>query len=129
MQDVPITHVNCGKYHTAAISADGDVYAWGLNDSGQLGLGSRSVKAPTPAKVDALSGCGVVQLACGQYHTLALTEGGEVYSMGFGGSFLNGAGGLGHGDRTQLEAPAKLTAFGGASSDTGVAAVSVSAGA
>jgi hypothetical protein len=129
LQDVSITHVNCGKYHTAAISADGDVYAWGLNDSGQLGLGSRSVKAPTPAKIEAFSGRGIVQLACGQYHTLALTQDGEVYSMGFGGSFLNGAGGLGHGDRAQLEEPTKLTAFGGSSSDTGVAAVSVSAGA
>ena len=32
--------------------------------------------------------------------------------MGFGGSFFNGAGGLGHGDRTQLETPTKLSAFG-----------------
>ena len=51
---------------------------WGLGDSGQLGLGSRSTKAPTPTKVDALSGCGIVQISCGMYHTLALNEAGEV---------------------------------------------------
>jgi len=128
LQDVPIAHVNCGKYHSAAISADGDVYMWGLGDSGQLGLGSRSTKAPTPTKVDALSGCGIVQISCGMYHTLALNEAGEVYSMGFGGSFFNGAGGLGHGDRTQLETPTKLSAFGGTGSDIGLAAATVSAG-
>ena len=26
LADVPIVHVACGKYHTAALSADGDVY-------------------------------------------------------------------------------------------------------
>jgi len=124
---VAITHVACGKYHSAALSAKGDVYMWGLSDSGQLGLGSRSVKASTPTKVEALSGCGIVQLSCGMYHTLALNEAGEVYSMGFGGSWINGAGGLGHGDRAQLETPTKVSAFG-ASSDTGVAVASVSAG-
>lgn len=104
------------------------MYAWGLGDSGQLGLGSRSTKAPTPAKVEALSGCGIVQVSCGQYHTLALNEDGEVFSVGFGGSFINGAGGLGHGDRTQLETPAQLSAFGSSTSDVGIAAATVSAG-
>jgi len=51
MEGVKIAHVACGKYHTAAVSADGDVYAWGLESSGQLGLGSYRTKAHTPAKV------------------------------------------------------------------------------
>ena len=125
LADVPIVHVACGKYHTAAISADGEVFAWGLESSGQLGLGPKRPKAPTPTRVDALSGIGAVALSCGSYHTLALTAEGEVYSCGFGGSFWNGAGGLGHGDRTQRETPEKLGAFGEAS---GVRAVSISAG-
>jgi alpha-tubulin suppressor-like RCC1 family protein len=127
LADVPIVHVACGKYHAAALSAAGDVYAWGLEASGQLGLGAAKPKAPTPQRVEALSGVGVTQLSCGMYHTLALTAEGEVYSCGFGGSFWSGAGGLGHGDRKQLEAPTKLAAFG-ADSETGVRAASVSAG-
>ena len=67
LADIPITHVSCGRYHTAALSADGDVYTWGLADSGQLGLGSSRTKAPTPQKVDALSGLGVKSLSCGMY--------------------------------------------------------------
>ena len=110
LADVPIARVACGKYHSAALTASGDVYAWGLGDSGQLGLGK--TKATTPTKVEGLSGIGVTQLSCGMYHTLALTAEGEVYSCGFGGSFFSGAGGLGHGDRKQLDVPTKLAGFG-----------------
>ena len=127
LKDTPIVHVACGKYHSAAVSSDGDVYAWGLESSGQLGLGSARTRAHTPTKVEALSGKGVTQLSCGMYHTLALTAAGEVYSCGFGGSLLNGAGGLGHGNRTQLEAFAKLASFGPDGTE-GVAAATVSAG-
>lgn len=127
-QDVSITHVACGKYHTAAVATDGTVYAWGLESSGQLGLGSYRTKAPTPQAVPALSGAGVTQLACGMYHTVALTSAGEVLTCGFGGSFFNGAGGLGLGDRTQRDAPEMISAFGGGEGG-GAAAVSVSAGA
>jgi alpha-tubulin suppressor-like RCC1 family protein len=127
LKDTPIVHVACGKYHSAAVSSDGDVYVWGLESSGQLGLGSARTKAHTPTKVEALSGKGVTQLSCGMYHTLALTAAGEVYSCGFGGSLLNGAGGLGHGNRTQLEAFAKLASFGPDGTE-GVAAATVSAG-
>ena len=79
----------------------------------------------TPRRIDALCGVGVTQLSCGMYHTLALTDSGEVYSFGFGGSFFNGAGGLGHGDRKQRDVPMKLAAFG---PGTGLAASTVSAG-
>mmetsp|Transcript_11579 Transcript_11579/g.37076 ORF Transcript_11579/g.37076 Transcript_11579/m.37076 type:complete len:406 (+) Transcript_11579:3-1220(+) len=113
LEATPIAHVACGKYHSAAVAADGSVYAWGLEASGQLGLGSRRTKAHTPALVEALSGAGVTQLSCGSYHTLARTAEGEVYSWGFGGSFFSGAGGLGHGDRQQLETPKVVSAFGG----------------
>ena len=119
-----IVHVSIDKYHSMAVSASGDVFAWGLEASGQLGLGSHRTKAPTPTKVEALSGIGVTAISCGMYHTLALTDAGEVWSVGFGGSFLGGAGGLGHGDRKQLATPEKIAAFG----EDGVRAASVSAG-
>ena len=77
--------------------------------SPQLGLGSSRTKARTPQRVEALSGVGVVEVSCGMYHTLARTEGGDVYSCGFGGSFLNGVGGLGHDSRAQLDAPQRTS--------------------
>ena len=126
LKDTPVVHVALGKYHSAALSASGDVYTWGLESSGQLGHGSKQ-KAPTPLIVDTLSGIGVTQLSCGYYHTLALTASGEVYSCGFGGSFFSGAGGLGHGDRSSLSTPTKLDSFG-PDGTLGVSAASVSAG-
>ena len=104
LADVPIARVACGKYHSAALTASGDVYAWGLNDCGQLGLGQ--TKATTPAKVEALSGIGVTQLSCGEYHTLALTDQGEVLSFGHG-EF----GRLGHGDEEYQFVPKVIEAL------------------
>ena len=121
----PVVHAACGKYHSAAVTADGEVYMWGLESSGQLGLGSSRTKARTPQRVEALSGVGVVEVSCGMYHTLARTEGGDVYSCGFGGSFLNGVGGLGHDSRAQLDAPQRIEGLGEAA---GAKVVSVSAG-
>ena len=30
--------LSCGYYHTAVVSADGDLYAWGEAEGGKLGL-------------------------------------------------------------------------------------------
>lgn len=54
LDGVRMAHVACGKHHSAAVAVDGDVYAWGLGSSGQLGLGSSRTKAHTPAKVSLL---------------------------------------------------------------------------
>ena len=50
-------------------------------DFGRLGLGDcRDVFLPTP--IPALSGIHVVAAACGDTHTLVLTDAGQVYSFG-----------------------------------------------
>ncbi|XP_056596567.1 RCC1 domain-containing protein 1 isoform X2 [Triplophysa dalaica] len=41
---VQITAVSAGGWHSASVSAGGDLYMWGWNESGQLGLPSRSVE-------------------------------------------------------------------------------------
>ncbi|XP_073725113.1 RCC1 domain-containing protein 1 [Misgurnus anguillicaudatus] len=41
---VPITEVSAGGWHSASVSAGGDLYMWGWNESGQLGLPSKSLK-------------------------------------------------------------------------------------
>ena len=124
LEHTPVLSVACGKFHTVALAQSGDVYAWGSNESGQLGLGHRS-KVETPTKVESLSGVGVTALACGLYHTLALTDKGDVLSCGFGGSFWNGAGALGQGDRSQLDTPKRIVQFG---TDAEVVAKTIAAG-
>ena len=46
-----IRHVSCGWGHSLAVSHAGDLYAWGYNDSGQLGLGVKQKIRYVPALV------------------------------------------------------------------------------
>ncbi|TRY96016.1 hypothetical protein DNTS_002168 [Danionella cerebrum] len=41
---VPIRTVAAGNWHSAAVSTGGDLYMWGWNESGQLGLPSRGLE-------------------------------------------------------------------------------------
>lgn len=77
-----------------AAAASGDVWAFGCNDSGQLGLGERAVEAKhaEPRMVRSLKGAKVVALAAGSAHSMALTSQGEVLSWG-----QSSFGALGHG--------------------------------
>ncbi|MEW5317488.1 MAG: hypothetical protein WDW38_008779 [Sanguina aurantia] len=61
-----------GLGHTLALSDTGDVYAWGWNDSGQLGLG-HTQSANAPQLVEALTDT-VIKVSCGGRHSIALTE-------------------------------------------------------
>eukprot|EP00887_Chlorella_sp_A99_P000575 scaffold17.g575.t1 len=93
-----IADVNCGTYATFALTADGHVFAFGLNNYGQLALPSqarpwrrswgsqylRGRGAPVfaPTLVKSLEGKGVAAVRSGQHHTLVLTRQGRLLSFG-----------------------------------------------
>ena len=78
---LPVISAAAGGYHSLALTADGEVWSWGLNNHGQLGLGGfANTTAPQP--VAGLHGRRVVQLDGGEHHSLALTQQGEL--LGFG---------------------------------------------
>uniref|UniRef100_A0A671XX05 Uncharacterized protein n=1 Tax=Sparus aurata TaxID=8175 RepID=A0A671XX05_SPAAU len=62
----------------------GDVYSWGLNSHGQLGLGKEVSLLYTPHLVFALTGVAVTQISAGATHTLFLTLPGLVFTFGEG---------------------------------------------
>ncbi|XP_029024458.1 probable E3 ubiquitin-protein ligase HERC1 isoform X3 [Betta splendens] len=67
-----IEDVAVGCEHVLALSSTGDVYAWGCNSEGQLGLGhSNPVKEPT--LVTALQGKNIRQISAGRCHSSAWT--------------------------------------------------------
>ena len=69
---VRVTAVFCGYDHAFALTAGDDVFAWGRNSKGQLGLGN-TVDQPQPQKVRLLCGRKVVTVVAGAEHSLALT--------------------------------------------------------
>ena len=80
----------CGADHVILLTDTGCVYTFGLGSRGQLGLGHIQ-PAEEPVLVEALAGVPVKDIACGSWHSLALSVYGDVYSWGW-----NEAGQLGH---------------------------------
>lgn len=95
-----------GDGHTVAVDLKGNVYSWGASACGQLGLSSMKdlptdiegyPYQPTPRLVELLLNIVVTQIACGDAHTVALTNEGRLYSWGGGG-----CGQLGHPDTASM---------------------------
>jgi alpha-tubulin suppressor-like RCC1 family protein len=84
-----IVAIAAGLSHNLALKADGTVWTWGANTSGQLGLGDISTRF-SPQQVPGLSG--MISIGGGQYHSAAVKSDGTVWVWG-----NNGAGELGDG--------------------------------
>ncbi|KAL5717261.1 hypothetical protein ACHQM5_010300 [Ranunculus cassubicifolius] len=66
--------VSCGARHTAVITDEGDVFCWGWNKYGQLGLGD-VIDRNIPCQVPGITGYYVPNnVACGWWHTLLLAQ-------------------------------------------------------
>lgn len=94
-----VVTVECGQYHTLALTNQGSVLAWGWGVHGQLGLGTIEDER-TPVYIHTLKEHVIVDIAAGHSHSLALTDKGHVYS--FGSSVL---GQLGTGNSKKSSVP------------------------
>jgi alpha-tubulin suppressor-like RCC1 family protein len=78
--------VAAGCFHSLALGADGEIFAWGDNQLGQLGDGQPNMVNMLPVEIFIhLSGPAigkVVQIYGGCEHTLALTTKGVVFAWG-----------------------------------------------
>jgi alpha-tubulin suppressor-like RCC1 family protein len=86
-QQLFFTKVACGAQHSVALTDKGDLYAWGRNFQGQLGVRhTSSAAAPMcawPKYVSALLGRpAVVDVACGDAFTVALLADGSAWQWG-----------------------------------------------
>lgn len=75
--------VNSGGKHCLAMTSEGEVYSWGEGEDGKLGHGNR-INYDRPKLIDALSGIGVVDIACGSAHSACITTSGHVLTWGKG---------------------------------------------
>ena len=97
--------VGCAAGHsfTILVSDEGRVFAMGYNRYGQLGLGhTNHVNTPHAINAAHFAGALIAAVACGMYHTLALTHEGKLFSCGQG---ERGATGLGHTTNTTTPQP------------------------
>ena len=103
-------HVSAGESHSLAVAADGTVYAWGLNDRGQVGVEASAVPhlphRRVPVRVAGLSG--FTKVAAGFAHSLALRSDGTVWAWG-----ENLDGQLGDGGRSDRHMPAQVPGLSG----------------
>ena len=80
-----VIQVAAGNLHTAAVTKDGDLYMWGRNDDGQLGVYT-NVGKNAPVLVNnsttALPAKSVKYVALGYYHSATITKDGSLYMWG-----------------------------------------------
>ncbi|CAM0885437.1 unnamed protein product [Alopecurus aequalis] len=88
-----VYHVGCGVKHAALVTKNGEVFTWGEESGGRLGHGSREDHI-RPSLVSSLGVCNVDFVACGEFHTCAVTTAGELLTWGDG---THNIGLLGHG--------------------------------
>ena len=88
-----IVQISAGAYHILALTKDGKLYAWGYNEDGELGIGNTDDKyIPTEVNTTNISSK-IIKVVGAGYHSILLTENGEVWTTGH-----NDYGQLGTGD-------------------------------
>src|SRR5690606_40469125 len=70
-----------GWYHSVALGSDGNAYAWGYNNYGQLGDGTNT-PSNTPVQVQAPAGVTFTSISGSAYHSVALGSDGNAYAWG-----------------------------------------------
>jgi len=81
-----ISEIACGEYHNFVLTADGDVYAWGRNMSGELGIGNTGDHLECiafPIKMDVLKGINILREREGEEPFVKAT----VHRLAGGASF------------------------------------------
>ncbi|PKA51317.1 Ultraviolet-B receptor UVR8 [Apostasia shenzhenica] len=105
-----VDFVECGEYHTCAVTLSGDLYTWGdgVHSSGLLGHGNEVSHWVPKLVTGQMVGVHVSSVSCGPWHTAVLTSSGQLFTFG-DGTF----GALGHGDRRSLNTPREVEALRG----------------
>lgn len=99
LEGLNIASVSCGTAHTMVLTENGLIYAFGSNESGQLGCNVEKFTFK-PTQVQFFNNIPVSKVECGSYFTMVISENGSVYAFG-----QNNNGQLGTGNTTSLPVP------------------------
>lgn len=113
---ISIENIACGEEMTCCVSDEGDLYVFGTNINGCLGLGQTSrdewndsqgdpytVAYPTKVKYFEENNLKIKSVACGDSHCVALTHTNQIFTWGSGEY-----GRLGHNDEEDRWLPSEL---------------------
>ncbi|RXN09138.1 putative E3 ubiquitin- ligase HERC4 [Labeo rohita] len=95
-----VIQITCGDHHSMALTNNSQLFVWGENSHGQLGLKKDHPGSPSAQHVESLSGIPVAQISAGGDHSFVLSLSGVVFGWG-----KNSAGQLGLGDTTDRHVP------------------------
>lgn len=123
LEGVQMRCIAAGGWHSVCVSDIGDVYVWGWNESGQLGLPCKAVQEKQestsedtvniqqiPKVLDIIindQAVDVIQAECGSRHTAFVTETAQLLTSGW-----NQFGQLGLGDTLSRDCPTLVKLFG-----------------
>ncbi|KAI9114203.1 hypothetical protein K1719_014853 [Acacia pycnantha] len=99
-----VHNIACGGRHAALVTKQGEIFSWGEELGGRLGHGVDS-DVLHPKLIESLSNTNIELVACGEYHTCAVTLSGELYTWG-DGTYNYGL--LGHGNQVSHWVPKKV---------------------
>ncbi|NXI28009.1 HERC5 ligase, partial [Sterrhoptilus dennistouni] len=89
-----------------SVCEGGELFTWGENTHGQLGVGSQTTLIPKPQLVERLKGVPLAQIAAGGAHSTTVSLSGAVHSWG-----KNSFGQLGLGDTKDRDCPTYVGAL------------------
>lgn len=99
-----VQNIACGGRHAAIVTKQGEIFSWGEESGGRLGHGVDS-DVLHPKLIEALSNTNIELVACGEYHTCAVTLSGDLYTWG-NGTYNYGL--LGHGNQVSHWVPKRV---------------------
>ncbi|XP_039277120.1 probable E3 ubiquitin-protein ligase HERC4 isoform X2 [Nilaparvata lugens] len=76
-----VVQISCGSNHCLALTNSGDLYSWGANEWGQLGIGHKT-NLHIPTKIPYFAGIPLAFIASGDNHSFALSKSGAVFGWG-----------------------------------------------
>jgi alpha-tubulin suppressor-like RCC1 family protein len=76
-----VKQISAGKTHFAAITTTDQLYVWGSNEHGQLGLKDKVVRK-TPTTSANFNGLQVTKVSCGDDFTFVITQCNEILVTG-----------------------------------------------
>ncbi|CAL9194639.1 PH, RCC1 and FYVE domains-containing protein 1-like isoform X1 [Musa acuminata AAA Group] len=100
-----VHQIACGVRHAALVTRQGEVFTWGDESGGQLGHGNDK-DVSRPRLVESLVLWNMDYVACGEYHTCAISTAGDLFTWGDG---THNTGLLGHGNDVSHWIPKKVS--------------------